>query len=134
MCQITPTNPAFYEQYLNTLGERALGVESAQLIAIARWLRSQPGVTQVRLESTGIRNQVATLVAAALEPQLFSEIVVHEGMKSLGYLLDKPVNYFDAPDLFCLDLYKEFDLDQLESLAGAANQKTEHYVENAAKP
>jgi len=105
-----------------------------QLIAIARWLRSQPGVTQVRLECTGIRNQVATLVAAALEPQLFSEIVIHEGMKSLGYLLEKPVGYFEVPDLFCLDLYKEFDLDQLATLAAPANLKTEHYVENAAKP
>jgi dienelactone hydrolase len=130
----TPTDPALYEQYLNTLGERALGVESGQLIAIARWLRSQPGVTQVRLECTGIRNQVATLVAAALEPQLFSEIVIHEGMKSLGYLLEKPVGYFEVPDLFCLDLYKEFDLDQLATLAAPANLKTEHYVENAAKP
>ena len=130
----TPTDPARYEQYLNTLGERALGVESAQLIAIARWLRGQPGVTQVRLECTGIRNQVTTLVAAALEPQLLSDIVIHEGMKSLGYLLEKPVDYIEAPDLFCLDLYKEFDLDQLETLAAPANLKTEHYVENAAKP
>ncbi len=130
----TPTDPALYEQYLNTLGERPLGVESAQLIAIARWLRHQPGVTQVRVESTGIRNQVATLVTAALEPELFSDVVIHEGMKSLGYLLDKPVEYFDAPDLFCLDLYKEFDLDQLKAMAAPANLKTEHYVEDAAKP
>jgi hypothetical protein len=127
----TPPDPAEYDQYLNTLGERPLGVESAQLIAIARWLREQPGVTQVRLECTGIRSQVAALVAAALEPQLFSEVVIHEGMKSLGYLLEKPVTYFEAPDLFCLDLYKEFDLDQLQALA--ANVKTEHYVEDAAK-
>jgi dienelactone hydrolase len=127
-----PPDPAGYEQYLNTLGERPLGVESAQLIAIARWLRAQPGVTQVRLESTGIRNQVAALVAAALEPQLFSEVVIHEGMKSLGYLLEKPVPYYEAPDLFCLDLYREFDLDQLQAIA--ANVKTEHYVEDATKP
>ena len=127
-----PPSPADYIPYLNTTGERALGVESAQLIAIARWLHEQPGVTEVRLESTGIRNQFAALVAAALEPQLFSQIVVHEGMKSLAYLLNKPVDYAQAPDLFCLDLYREFDLDQLQAMA--ANVKTEQYVEDAKKP
>jgi dienelactone hydrolase len=127
-----PPDPAGYDQYLNTLGERPLGVESAQLIAIAHWLRGQPGVAQVRLECMGIRSQVAALVAAALEPQLFSEVVIHEGMRSLGYLLEKPVAYYDAPDLFCLDFYKEFDLNQLQAMA--ANVKTEHYVEDATKP
>jgi dienelactone hydrolase len=126
-----PPDPAGYAQYVNTLGERPLGLESAQLITIARWLRAQPGVTQVRLECTGIRNQVAALVAAAIEPQIFSEVVIHEGMRSLGYLLQKPVPYYEAPDLFCLDLYKEFDLDQLQAMA--ANVKTEHYVEDATK-
>ena len=38
-------------------------------------------------------------------------------MHSLSHLLDAPVAYRDAPDLFCLDLYKDFDLDRLEPLA-----------------
>lgn len=125
-----PPDPALYAQYLNTMGERPLGVESAQLIAIARWLRRQPGVTQVRLEATGMRSQVVALAAAAIEPRLFSAMVVHEGMKSLGYLLSKPVEYFDAPDLFCLDLYKEFDLDQLQAMAAPTVLRTERYLEN----
>jgi len=36
---------------------------------------------------------------------------------SLGYLLDKGIHYQDAPDLFCLDLYKDFDIDTLAALA-----------------
>jgi hypothetical protein len=32
-------------------------------------------------------------------------------MHSLAYVLDWPVHFVDAPELFCLDLYKEFDLD-----------------------
>jgi hypothetical protein len=31
--------------------------------------------------------------------------------------LEKPVTYAQAPELFCLDLYKEFDIDRLEALA-----------------
>jgi len=126
--------PAEYEPIVHSLGERPLGWEAAQLIGIAHWVRSQPGVERIRLECRGIRNQVAGLVAAALEPQLFSEVVIHEGMKSLGFLLAKPVEFPDAPELFCLDLYKEFDVDRLEALAAPAKVKTERRVEDAAKP
>jgi hypothetical protein len=128
------TKPAQYEQIVHSLGERPLGWEAAQLIEIAHWVRSQTGVEKVRLECTGIRNQVVGLVAAALEPQLFAEVVVHEGMKSLGFLLAKPVEFLDAPELFCFDLYKEFDVDRLIALAAPAKVKTERYVEDAAKP
>jgi hypothetical protein len=38
-------------------------------------------------------------------------------MTSLSYLLDTPVPYRNAPDLFCLDLYKYFDIDRLTVLA-----------------
>jgi hypothetical protein len=38
-------------------------------------------------------------------------------MRSLASLLDAPVSYESAPDLFCLDLYKEFDVNTLVALA-----------------
>jgi hypothetical protein len=50
-----------------------------------------------------------------LEPALFSDVRIHEGMESLAKLLDG--TYEAAPDLFCLDLYKEFDIDRLAALA-----------------
>ncbi len=43
--------------------------------------------------------------------------VVPGTMRSMSYLLDAPVAFRSAPDLFCLDLYKEFDLDRLAALA-----------------
>ena len=67
-------------------------------------------------------------VAAALEPDLFSEVVVHEGMPSLNFLLEAPVTFENAPDLFCLDLYKEFDLDRLAAMAAPAKVTVERYV------
>lgn len=109
--------PRGYTQMLRALGDRPLGIEAAQLIASARWLRQTLGAPSVRLESSGIRAQVISRVAAALEPELFSEVVVRDGMPSLGHLLDKPVEFNEAPDLFCFDLYKEFDLDRLAQLA-----------------
>ncbi|MEK7404550.1 MAG: hypothetical protein AAB225_05535 [Acidobacteriota bacterium] len=107
---------ANFTQMLAALGDRPLGLEAAQLIALARWL----GSAKPRLEADGIRSQVAALVAVALEPELFSEVVVRNGMPSLRHLLDAPVEYRSAPDLFCLDLYRQFDLDRLAELAAPA--------------
>lgn len=122
-------DPASYEQILAAMGDRPLGLVVAQLIEIAQWIRGRTGATRARLETTGIRNQVAALVAAALQPNLFSEVVIREGMPSLSYLLEKPVEYQEAADLFCLDLYKEFDLDRLGAVAGPTKVINERPVE-----
>src|SRR6185503_149569 len=65
---------------LATTGQRALGIEVAQLIALSQWMRKNFGIRKIRIESTGIRNQVAALIAAAMEPALFSEVAIQEGM------------------------------------------------------
>jgi hypothetical protein len=106
-----------YSQLMVAMGDRPLGLVSAQLIAIAHWLQKTSGNRTIRLETTGMRSQVAALVAAALEPELFSEVTVREGIPSLRYLLDKPVEYQAAPELFCPDLYRDFDLDRLAELS-----------------
>ena len=46
-----------------------------------------------------------------------SEVRIEEGIKSLDHLLAKPVPYEEAPELFCLGLYPEFDLERLVQLA-----------------
>jgi hypothetical protein len=60
------------------------------------------------------------LVASGLEPGLFSELLVRDGLASFAELLDRPVEYMDAPELFCLDLYRELDLPELAALSGPA--------------
>jgi hypothetical protein len=111
------TEPAYWEMLTASRGERAMGLEVAQLIATARSLQSSAGPSNIRLATDGIRSQVVALAAAALEPNLFSDIQSNHAMSSFGYLLDAPVPYRSAPDLFCLDLYKYFDIDQLAILA-----------------
>lgn len=108
---------ALYTQQLASIGERPIGLEAAQLVAIVQWFRERTGAPQARLEAVGIRSQVTALIAAALEPTFFVELLVREGMRSLRYLLDTPVKHQDAPDLSCLDLYKEFDVHSLAALA-----------------
>jgi dienelactone hydrolase len=106
-----------YEQIVGGMGERPLGIEVAQLIAIAKNAKTRSSNGKVALETQGFRSQTVALIAAALEPDLFSALAMHGGMSSLSYLLEKPVGYEDAPDLFCLDLFKYFDVDSLTRLA-----------------
>ena len=46
--------------------------------------------------------------------------IVRQGIPSLGTLLNAPVKFRDAPDMFCLDLYRYFDLDDIARLASPA--------------
>ncbi|MGH9327287.1 MAG: alpha/beta hydrolase family protein [Terriglobia bacterium] len=110
-------DPTDYELLFSTIGERPLGIEAAQLVGAAQWLAHISGHQKVRVETDGIRSQVIALTAAALNPSLFSDIVTEGGMRSLGYLLSAPVPFRKAADLFCLDLYKDFDLPDLVALA-----------------
>jgi hypothetical protein len=105
---------------LATIGQRAIGIEAAQLIALGQWLQNTSGSRHIRLESDGIRSQIIGLIASGIGPDLFSPVVIRDGMRSFQYLLDKPVPYQSAPDLFCLDLYKEFDVDYLAALNASA--------------
>lgn len=108
------TDPAYWELLVTGSGERPLGMEVAQVIAVARSLQADR--QKIRLETEGVRAQVVALAAAALEPSLFSEVFSNGAASSLGYLLNAPVPYRTAPDLFCLDLYKYFDVDRLTAM------------------
>jgi dienelactone hydrolase len=109
-------NRAAWELLTDSSGARPLGLEAAQLVAVANWLRSTTG-RPVRVETDGIRNQVIALTAAAIAPENFSTLVNRNAMKSLAYLIDTPVPFRTAPELFCLDLYRYFDIDTLTALA-----------------
>ncbi len=119
--------PYHYVQMFNALGDRPLGIQAAQLTALTAWIQHRSGAAEVRIETSGLRTELAALTAAALSPKLFSEAVFHEAIPSLKRLLDAPVFYTDAPEAFCLDLYKHFDVSSLRAMA----QPTSITVEEA---
>jgi hypothetical protein len=57
-----------------------LGLEAAQLVAIAGWLHSTTG-QPVQVETDGIRNQVIALTAAAIAPGEFSAVLNPDWLK-----------------------------------------------------
>lgn len=109
--------PYLFAEMLAAAGDRPLGIEVAQLMGIAGWARQQFRPSRIRIETTGPRSQLQGLVAAALDPAMFSEVASRRGINSLSFLLEKPVPYEAAPDLFCLDLYRDFEIDRLTTLA-----------------
>src|SRR5882757_1108685 len=111
------SDAAVWPMMLATDGDRPLGLEVAQLVATSKWLQKTTGRQTIRLETEGIRSQVVGLIAASIEPGLFSNLVSNEVLESLGELLDGPLIFRTTPELFCLDLYKYFDIDRLETLA-----------------
>jgi len=110
-------DPADWEMLAATTGDRPQGLEVAQLLAVSNWLSRTSSEAAVRLETDGLRTQIVALAAAAIEPGRFSAVQSLETISSLGDLLQKPVPFRSAPELFCLDLYKYFDLDSLAAMA-----------------
>ena len=123
---------ASYAQMLNTVGDRPLGLEAAQVAAIARWLQTgaedgtaTPGsriaapsrAVPLRVVTNGPRSETVALVSAAVVPELYFSIEVRHGMQSLGDLLLHPPGYDQAPELMCLDLYRDFDVNTLSLMA-----------------
>ena len=118
-----PENPADWEMLVATTGDRPLGLEAAQLLAIAAWLRTKDGHSGISVVTEGIRNQVIAVTSAALEPGAFARTESHQSMGGLDYLLKNSVPFRSAPELFCLDLYRHFDLDRLSLMAAPTEVK-----------
>lgn len=111
-----PEHSADWEMLAATTGDRPLGLQAAQLIAIAAWLRTNAS-RGTSVVTEGIRNQVIAVTSAALEPTAFTRIENRQWMGSLDYLLKNSVPFRSAPELFCLDLFKDFDIAPLSFMA-----------------
>lgn len=126
-------NPWAYPEMIASQGQRPLGVEVAQLLALTRWIQQHAGASRVRLEVSGMRMQLVALTASAIAPDLYSQVTIHEGIQSLGYLLAAPVHYESSADMFCLDLYKDFDLNEIAALSGKTAVWNESSIETAQR-
>lgn len=121
----TDPGASAYAQLLNTVGERPLGLEAAQITAVAYWLgpgrssEANPAspASRVRLITTGIRSQTVAMTAAAIEPELFSQYEARKSIPSLLYAFDHSLTGKEAPELMCLDLYRDFDFNLLAAIA-----------------
>lgn len=98
-----------------SLGERALGIQAAQVAAAARWLAARHG-GPVEVASLGPRTSFAALVEAALEPAAIRAVETEGQWRTLTALLEDDVTVDQMPEMFAFGLLAEFDIEQVEQL------------------
>ena len=119
---------ARYGLLLAAVGHPLLGLQVAQLLAVAHWLRLDTGGLPLTVEAGSPALGVAALLAAALEPDALATVDALNLSRSLDELIELAVPYGgdayggdayggDAAALFCFGLRATLDLDDLPPLA-----------------
>jgi hypothetical protein len=101
---------------VSAVGKRPLGVQAAQLAAIAVWSKKHHG-SPVRFLAIGPRTSLMALTAAALKPAAVDQVELRKSYGSLKQVIEQNLGVNDAPELFCFGLLEQFDVLQLAALA-----------------
>ncbi len=85
--QVKAQDPDYtYPLLMSAAGERALGIQAAQLVAIARWANKSKVNGPVTLAASGPRASLAALVATAIEPDAIDRVELTDSLASPGRL------------------------------------------------
>lgn len=106
------------QMLIATVGERPLGIQAAQLIALAKWTSGNADKRAPDILAVGPRSSVIGLVAKALRPESFAKLKLRGAWPSLREVILRNMKGEEAPELFCFGLLEEFDIPQLVDLAG----------------
>ena len=106
-----------YHTLLACVGERPLGLQVGQLLALMEWACKRHRVPAVHLMASGHIVPVAALTAAALRPARVRTLTTASLMDALHRLIDWPTPYAGAAPLFCFGLLRAFDLPDLITLS-----------------
>src|SRR5213078_84700 len=99
------------------VGERPLGIQASQLVAVANWADDHHKAQPVTLVASGPRSSLAALVAAAFDPEAIGGVQLHGSMASLKEVIEQNQGVNTAPELFCFGLLEKFDIKQIAALA-----------------
>jgi hypothetical protein len=99
---------------MHAVGERALGVQSGQIAALADWAKKEFD-RPVNLDSIGPRLSVAARLAA-VQTQAIATVQLENPMKSLKEVITANKGANHLPEMMCHGLLEHFDLEQIEAL------------------
>jgi hypothetical protein len=116
-----PSHDFLFGLLIAAVGERPLGVLSAQINATADWWSTQTG-GPVDVITIGKRTSLGALCAAAVNGTSLSHIDLRNGLASLKQVMEQGLSIPDGPEFFCFGLLEEFDVGDLRSLAGETRQ------------
>jgi hypothetical protein len=100
---------------VGAVGERPLGIQASQIVAIARWAQKWYH-GPVMLVAAGVRSSLAALVAAGIEEQAIGAVELRGSLGSFKQVIESNWVYEKAPELFCFGLLERFDVKQLAAL------------------
>lgn len=100
---------------LATIGQRPLGIQAAQVAAVARWLNERDQMPP-ELVANGRRASLFALVAAAVEPEAIASVTLQGSRASLREVIERNEPVTSAPEAFCFGLLERFDTPQLGAL------------------
>lgn len=108
-----PTPDYQWAMMASASGDRTLGVQTAQLAAVAEWAGKG---TSVEIVGVGAVSAVIALAAANLTNVAVAKVTLQESLSSLKQLFTEQVLYEKAPSLFCFGLLEAFDIRELIGL------------------
>src|SRR5207244_7989544 len=95
-----PSHDWLWSLMVATVGDRALGVQAAQLDAVARWWLADK-VGAVKVIAVGPRTSTIALFAAALHPRTISALELHDPLGSFKEIVETNRAVQATPELFC---------------------------------
>jgi hypothetical protein len=101
---------------LAAVGDRPLGLQAAQLSAVARWCREQHKGEDVLVSAVGPRTSLIALAAAALEEKAITGVELDGCRASLVEILKENRTVDQMPEMFCFGLLEVADIKQLAAL------------------
>ncbi len=111
-----PQRDALYAILVAGVGERPLGIQAAQIAAVARWVRARESSGPVTVVAVGPRTSTIAMVAAAIESEAIGAVEVHDPLRSLKLLIEQNRSVEQTPELFCFGLLEHFDIKDLAQM------------------
>ena len=115
-----PTAGSKYQNamLLATVGERPLGIQSAQVVAAAQYFARVFVADSVSLEAHGSTTSLIARCAAAVDADgTISSVRTSGEAETLHDFLKPGPSYGGTPEVFCFGLLESFDIPQLMRLA-----------------
>jgi hypothetical protein len=112
-----PSHDFLFGLLISAVGQRPLGVQAAQINAIADWWSTQCG-RPVQLKGVGRRSSLMAWCGGALNSKNVAGVKTQGGFESLKEIVDGGLAIPDGPELFCFGLLTVVDVPVLKRLAG----------------
>ncbi|MCZ2340708.1 MAG: hypothetical protein LC104_02795 [Bacteroidales bacterium] len=105
-----------YALLMGAVGERPLGIQVSQVLAVAHWLKAERGGPSVSLATIGPRTGLVGMAAAAAVPEAFAGLDLTDPLGSLKQVIEEDRPYAQTPEVFGFGLLEVADVPQLLTL------------------